>query len=481
VRALVAINSGNIPRIGFQDPSQALALDWRVFAFTAVVSLATGLIFGVMPAVHASRVNLHGLMNLGGARTAAGGVFGRHTTRSVVVIMEVAFTIALLIGAALLTRSLIVLHAVNPGFDRQNVLTMRMSSREARFASSASMARLIADGRRRVGALPGVQAVSATYSVPVQGYLTMRFTIIGRPVDGPYHGIGNWGPVAPGYFEVFKIPLRRGRLFTDRDGADSPPVVIISESLARQYFPNGDALGRQLVLAKGLGAPFDTEPVRQIVGVVGDVHDAELNRAPGPTTYIPQAQISESLMTWIANATFMTWVIRTDVEPYAVARSIGETLQEVSQGVPVAHARSMDDVLSQSTTRASFNTIVLTIFGGVALLLSTIGIYGLMTYAVQQRIQEIGIRIALGAGARRIRRMIVWQGLRVSLLGVAIGLLASYTLARVLSGFLFGVGVHDPAVFVAVPVLLTSVALVSAWLPARAACRVDPVVALRSE
>jgi predicted permease len=481
VRALLAINSGNIPRIGFQDTAQALALDWRVVAFAVAVSLATGLIFGVIPAVHASRVNLHGLMNQGGVRTAAGGAFRRHTTRSVVVIMEVAFTIALLIGAALLTRSFIVLHAVDPGFDRQNVLTMRMSSREARFASSASMARLIADGRRRVSALPGVEAVSATYSVPVQGYLMMRFTIIGRPVDAPYHGIGNWGPVSPGYFEVFRIPLRRGRLFTDRDGAGSPPVVIISESLARQFFPNDDPLEHQLVLGNGLGAPFDTEAVRQIVGVVGDVHDAALNRAPGPTTYIPQAQVSESLMTWIAGATFMTWVVRTNVEPYAVARTIGQTLQEVSQGVPVGHVRSMDDVLSQSTTRASFHTIVMTIFGAVALLLSTIGIYGLMTYAVQQRIQEIGIRIALGAGAGRIRRMIVWQGLRVSLLGVAIGLPASYTLARALSGFLFGVGVHDPAVFVAVPVLLTTVALVSAWLPARGACRVDPVVALRSE
>ena len=475
VRALLAINSGHIPRIG-PDTAQALALDWRVFAFTAAVSLATGLVFGVLPAMHASRVNLHGLM-----RAAAGRVFRRHTTRSVVVIMEVAFAVTLLIGAALLIRSFIALRAVDPGFDRQNVLTLRMSSKEPRFASSASMARLIADGRRRVSALPGVEAVGATYSVPVQGYLTMRFTIIGRPVDGPYHGIGRWGPVSPGYFEVFKIPLARGRLFTDRDGAGSPPVVIISKSLAREFFPNDDPLKHQLVLGKGLGAPFDTEPVRQIVGVVGDVHDAELDSAPGPTTYIPQAQIPERLTTWIAGATFMTWVVRTDVEPYAVARSIGQTLQEASQGVPVAHVRSMDDVLSQSTVRASFNTIVLTMFGGVALLLSTIGIGGLMTYAVQQRIPEIGIRIALGAGAGRIRRMIVWQGLRVSLLGVALGLLASYTLTRVLSSFLFGVGVHDPAVFVGVPVLLTVVALVSAWLPARTACRVDPVAALRSE
>jgi predicted permease len=481
VRALLAINPGDIPRIGVQDAAQALALDWRVFAFTAAVSLVTALMFGVIPAMHATRPALPGLMNRGGVRAGAESVSGRHTIRSVVVVAEVAFAVALLIGAALLIRSFIVLRAVDPGFDRGNVLTMRMSSREARFASSSSMARLIAEGRRRVGALPGVEAVSATYSVPVQGYLMMRFRIVGRPADGPYHGIGNWGPVAPGYFEVFKIPLGRGRVFTDGDGAGSPPVVIVSESLARQFFPNDDPLGHQLVLGRGLGAPFESEPVRQIVGVVGDVHDAELHRAPGPTFYIPQAQVSESLMTWIAGATFMTWVVRTDVEPYAVARSIGETLTDVSQGVPVAHVRSMDDVLSQSTRRASFNTMVLTIFGGVALLLSTIGISGLMTYAVQQRIQEIGIRMALGAEAARIRRMIVGQGLRVSLLGVAIGLVASYPLTGALSAFLFGVGVHDPAVFIAVPALLTMVALVSAWWPSRAACRVDPAVALRSE
>jgi predicted permease len=481
LRVLLAIHSGNIPRIGVQGAAQAPALDWRMFAFTAAVSLATGLLFGIIPAMHAARRNLHGLMNRGGARATAGGDVPRQTTRSVVVIMEVAFAVALLIGAALLIRSFIALRAVDPGFDRQNVLTLRMSSKEPRFASSSSMARLIAEGRRRVSALPGVEAVSATYSVPLQGYLMMRFTIVGRPVDGPYHAIGNWGPVSTGYFEVFKIPLRGGRLFSDRDDAGSPPVVIISESLARQFFPNGDALEHQLVLGKGLGAPFDSEPVRQIIGVVGDVHDAELNRLPGPTTYIPQAQVSESLMTWIAGATFMTWVVRTGGEPYALATGIGQTLQDASHGVPVAHVRSMDDVLSQSTTRATFNTTVLATFGGVALLLATIGIGGLMSHAVQQRTQEIGVRVAIGADAGRIRRMIAWQGLRVSLLGVAIGLLAAYTLTRVLSGFLFGVDVHDPTVFVAVPVLLTIVTLVSMLWPARTAGRVDPVVALRSE
>jgi predicted lysophospholipase L1 biosynthesis ABC-type transport system permease subunit len=258
-------------------------------------------------------------------------------------------------------------------------------------------------------------------------------------------------------------------------------VVIISESLARKFFPDSDPLGQQLVLGRGLGAPFETEPVRQIVGVVGDVHDSELSRATAPTTYIPQAQVSDGLMSWIARATFTTWVVRAGVEPYALANSIGRTLEEASQGVPVSDVRSMDDVLSQSRTRPTFNTVVLSIFGGAALLLATIGIYGLMSYAVQQRIQEIGIRIALGAGTDRVRRMVIWQGMRVVLLGVAIGLVAAYAVTRALSGFLFGVGTHDPAAFVVVPVLLVIAAFISVWLPARTACRVDPAVALRAE
>lgn len=478
VRALLAINPGNIPRIGVPGAVDPLPLDWRVFAFTAAVSLVTGLVFGVLSALHAARGDLQGVMKQRGGGVGAGGD-GRHRTRSLVVITEVALAVSLLICVALLVRSLIALRAVDPGFEPQHVLTMRMSSKEPRFASREDMVRLIAEGRRRVGALPRVEAVGATYSVPAQGYLVMRFTIVGLPVQGPYHAVGRWGPVSPGYFEVFRIPLRRGRLFTDRDDVDSPPVVIVSESLVRQFFPGRDPIGQQLVLGQGLGAPFDTEPIRQIVGVVGDVHDSELSRAPAPTTYIPQAQISGGVMSWVARATFVTWVVRTSVEPYAMANSIGQTLQEVSQGVPVSGVRSMDDVLSLSRTRPAFNTLVMAIFGGSALLLATIGVYGLMSYAVQQRIREIGIRVALGAETNSVRRMVIWQAMRVVLPGVAIGLVAAFAMTRVLSGFLFGVGTHDPTAFAAVPVLLSAVTFISVWLPARMACRVNPAIALR--
>jgi predicted permease len=481
IRALVAINPGNIPRIGVPGVADPVPLDWRVFAFAATVTLVTALVFGVIPALHASRTDLHGVMKQGGGGAAAGGDLRRHRIRSLIVIAEIALAVTLLIGGALLIRSLMALRAVDPGFDPRNVLTMRMSSTEPRFASSAGMARLIAEGRRGVAGLPGVEAVGATYSVPAQGYLVMRFTIVGLPAQGAYHAIGGWGPVSPGYFEAFGIPLRRGRLFTELDAAGSPPVVIVSESLARQFFPGRDPLGQQLVLGRGLGAPFDSEPVRQIVGVVGDVHHTALSRAPAPTTYIPQAQISDGLMSWIAGATFMTWAVRTGTEPQALADSIAQTLQDVSRGVPVSDVRSMGEVLSRSRTRPTFDTVVFTTFGLVALLLATVGIYGLMSHAVQQRVHEIGVRIAIGAGTDRVGRMVIWQGMRVVLAGIAIGLAVAYTVTQVLSGFLFGVGARDPAAFVVVPALLAAVAFVAVWLPARDACRIDPVVALRAE
>ena len=235
------------------------------------------------------------------------------------------------------------------------------------------------------------------------------------------------------------------------------------------------------MLGKGLGSPFETEPVRQIVGVVGDVHDTELSAAPAPATYIPQAQIADPLMSWIARATFTTWVVRAGPEPYALAGAVARTLQEVSLGVPVSDVRSIDDVIAQSRTRPTFNTVVLTIFGGAALLLATVGIYGLMSYSVQQRVPEIGIRIALGAGTGRVRRMVIWQGMRLVLLGMAIGLVAAYAVTQVLTGFLFGIGARDPMTFIVVPVLLAAIALVALSLPARAACRVNPIVALRAD
>ncbi len=483
IRALLAINPGNIPRIGLDNLSlsRALALDWRMFAFTAIISLATGLVFGVLPALQASRVDLQQVMKQGSGRAGTGA--RHHTTRSVLVIAEMTFAVALLIGAALLIRSLVALRAVDPGIDHEHVLTMRMSLKDARYMTTAGVAQLVDEGVRRLRAVPGVIAAGAANCLPVQGYLNLRFTIIGRPSQNPYHAIAQWGIVSPGYFDVFKIPLRRGRVFTEHDVAGAPPVIIISDALARQFFPHDDPLQHQLVLGRGLGDPFSTEPVRQIVGVVGDVHDRELSDTPEPTTYVPQAQLPNGLTAFTSGRSFTTWMVRTreHVEPRVVANSVERALADASHGLPVSHVLSMDEVMSKSTARATFSTVVLTIFGASALLLATMGIYGLMAYAVQQRTQEIGIRMALGADHRRVRGMILWQGMRVAVVGVAIGLVASYALTRLLAELLFGVGTHDTAVFVAVPVVLTMVAFVAVWVPGRTACRVDPVEALRSE
>jgi putative ABC transport system permease protein len=490
VRALLAINPGNIPRIGAsimgEGDALILPIDWRVFAFTAIASIVTGLVFGVLPAFHAARVDLLSVMKQGGGgRAGAGGGARARTTRSILVVAEMTFAVALLIGAALLIRSFVAMSGVDPGFDRSHVLTLRMSMKDARFTTTAGLAQAIEDGVQRVRAVPGVVEASAAYCLPLQGYLNLRFTIIGRPTTkGPYHDFASLGLISPGYFDVFRIPLRRGRLFDERDAAaGSPPVIIISEALARTFFPDpaDDPLRHQLILGRGLGQPFESEPARQIVGIVGDVHDYELTRAPQPTMYLPQAQLSDGLNATFARLSFTTWAVRTRVAPAMLAHSIEEALRDATHGVPVSHVRSMEDVSAASAARPRFNTVVLTIFGGVALLLAAIGIYGLMAYAVQQRTREIGIRIALGADTRRVRLMIVRQGMRVALAGIAIGVLASYLLTRVLSDLLFGVDARDAAVFVAVPLLLASVAFVAVWFPGRTACRVDPVVALRSE
>jgi len=289
--------------------------------------------------------------------------------------------------------------------------------------------------------------------------------------------------VSPGYFEVFKIPMKRGRSFAERDDKQGPPVVIINEAFARQYFKNGDPLNERLVIGHSGSAgmrEFMTEPPRQIVGVASDIRDQGLNENPGPTMYIPQAQMPDAANQLNVRITPMAWVVRTQSSPYSVSAAVQEQLRQAS-GLPVSDVRSMEDVVSRSISRERFNMLLMTTFGASALLLAAIGIYGLMAYSVEQRTQEIGIRLALGARAADVRRMVIVQGMRLALIGVAIGLAAAFGLARVIANLLYGVTARDPLVFIAMPLVLTAVALVGVWLPARNAVRVDPVTALRAE
>jgi predicted lysophospholipase L1 biosynthesis ABC-type transport system permease subunit len=257
-------------------------------------------------------------------------------------------------------------------------------------------------------------------------------------------------------------------------------VVVINEAMARQFWPKGDPLNDRLIIGRGIMREFQDEPERQIIGIVGDTRDGGLNSDPNPTMYIPQAQVPDAANALNVRLTPIAWVVRTQTEPHSLSSAVQEQLRQAT-GLPVTDVRSMAEVVSLSTSRERFNMWLMTVFGVSALLLAAIGIYGLMAYSVEQRTQEIGIRLALGAQTTQVKNMVVWQGMRLAILGVVLGVGASFALARFIASFLYGTTARDPLVFVGVPLLLTIVALVAVWIPARRASRVDPIIALRYE
>jgi predicted permease len=313
----------------------------------------------------------------------------------------------------------------------------------------------------------------------LQGGLGLPFVIEGRPLEGPFHGGGGFTPISATYFTVFKIPVLRGRAFTDRDDGAAPKVAIINQAMARQYWPDGDPLNDRITVAKGL--PQLEDPTRQIVGIVGDVRAVALNIDPPPTVYVPWAQVPDAHNANLVSFIPLSWIVRTRGESSSMVNTIQTELRYASGGLPVARPRTMDQIVVQSTARSDFNTFLLSTFAGSALLLAAIGIYGLMAYSVQQRTQEIGVRLALGADSQIVRNMIIRQGMSLALAGVALGMASAFGLTRVIAGSLFGVTARDPLVFISVPLLLTAVALFGVWFPARRAARVDPLVALRYE
>ncbi|PYU74966.1 MAG: hypothetical protein DMG49_03885 [Acidobacteria bacterium] len=471
------MNPGNIPRIG--EHGSAITLDWRVLLFTLLVSVLTGVLFGLIPAFHATRTDLSATLKEGGARSGTGP---RHNkVRSILVVTEMVLAVVLLAGAALLIRTFTALRTVNSGFDARNVLTMQMSVSGRRFEKSAATSQLVREAERRISSLPGVEAVAATCSLPLEPSFDLPINIAGRvPTDGPYDGDVQWRDVSPGYFAVFKIPMLRGRTFTDSDDAQAAHAVVINEAMARKFWPRGDSVGAQITIGKGIGPAFE-EPAREIIGVVADVRDTGLDRDPEPIMYVPVAQMNDGITALQNGIIPITWVIRTKVQSHSLNEAIQRELLAASGGLPVAHVRSMNQVVVESTARTDFNMTLLTIFAGIALLLAAIGIYGLMAYAVEQRTQEIGIRMALGASSQNVRRMVVGQGMRVALIGVFLGVAAALALTRLMDSLLYGVRTWDPVALISVIVLIGGVALLAAYVPARRASRVDPMILLRYE
>src|SRR5437588_5620809 len=353
IRALLSINTAGLPRIG--EEGALVGVDWRIVAFAGAVSVATGLLFGLIPALQASSADLSATLKESGGRTGSG--FRQNKARSILVVAEVALALVLLVGSALLIRTSLALAAVDPGFDPRNVLTMRMSLASAQFASADAVERLVRDGVDRLRAIPGVEAASATCCVPLEGGYGLGFVIMGRPLaDKPVHGGGGWLTISPGYFDVFRIPVKRGRAIAERDDKAAPPVVVINEAFVRQYFKDSDPLKERLLIGKGGMREFASEQPRQIIGVVGDIRDAGLNSDPNPIMYIPQAQVPDAANALNVRITPIAWVVRTRMAPYSLSGAVQEQVRQVS-GLPVSDVRSMEDVVARSVSRQQFNML----------------------------------------------------------------------------------------------------------------------------
>ena len=476
VRALLALNPGDIPRIG--EDGSAVTLDWTVLAFSLGLALATGIIFGLFPALQSSRTDLISTLKESGARSGVG--LRQNKARSLLVVTEMALAIVLLVGAGLLIRTFSALHNVNPGFDPHNVLTMDTSLTGTHFNQTAAITGMARQTIERMEALPGVEAAAASCYLPLEGGLGLGFSIAGRPANGQQsQGGAGWAYVTPRFFDVFRVPVVRGRGFTERDAAGAPGVVLINEAMARRFWPHENAIGQRITIGAGMGPAFD-EPPREIIGVVGDARDGGLNQDPVNEMFVPLAQVRDGVMELNNRFMPLTWVVRTRVAPFSLAEPIQRIFQQAAD-LPAGHIRTMDQVVVQSTARNRFNTMLLGIFAFVAILLASIGLYGLMAYSVEQRTLEFGIRLALGADSLALRRMIVRQAMRLAIAGIVIGLAGAYGLTRLMAVMLFGVKPTDPMVFVSVAVLLGSVAFLASYIPARRAVRISPSVALRYE
>src|SRR5215468_2473221 len=483
VRALLALSPGNIPRIN--DPEHSIGalslLDWRILLFLFAISLLTGLLFGLLPALRVSHFDVNAALKESSGRSGTGLKHSR--IRALLVVGEVALAVVLLAGATLMIRTFASLRSVKSGIDSSNVLVMRTAISGSRYSSTAQVDSMVRQATDRIQALPGVQFAASAVSVPMdQVGIDLPFSIQGHTpkMTDKWEGDEYWRFVSAGYFEALRIPLLHGRYFTRNDSGKSDYVVIVNEAFARKYWPNEDPIGKQMLIGKGLGPEFD-EPARQVVGVVGSVTEAGLASGLVPVMYIPHSQVTDGLTRLGASLLPLSWVIRTGGYPLSVASAVRHEFESLDAQLAPSYVATMDQVIAESNTRQNFNTLLLTVFASIALLLAAVGIYGLMSYAVEQRTQEIGIRMALGANQSKIMRMVLGQGMRLAIIGTIAGLAAAYGLTRLLGRFLYGVKATDPLAFSAVAAILILVTLMAGLVPTLRAMRVDPVVALRQE
>jgi predicted permease len=477
VRGLLALTPGGLPRV--EEMAAVPGLNAWVASFTVVLSLATGILFGLFPSIQVSRTDLTSMLKESDGRS--GTALKHNRARSVLVVAEVALAVILLCGAALLIRSFSALHNVDPGFDSRKLLTMKVSLAGRKYESASVVDHIARQIVERVERIPGVEAAAVANSLPLENGVDMIFDIPGRPPLEGYKFTGDvqWRFVSPHYFEALRIPLRSGRLFGDQEPART---VIVNEAMARKFWPNANALGQAILIGAELSPDFEEGSVG-IVGVVGNVRENGLDNDPPPVMYQLHSQIPDAAMK-LVNAMLPAGVIvrtRPGIVPTSVSQSVQEALLAGDAQLPAMSVRTMEQLSLRSTARQNFALLLLGVFAAIALLLATVGIYGVISYSVAQRTREIGIRVALGAARSDVARLVIGQGLVLTLIGVAAGLAGAFALTRFLASMLYGVRPTDPLTFVAVPLVLTGAALLACYIPARRATKVDPMVALRYE
>lgn len=458
VNGLVALAAGILPRAG------EVSLDGRVVVFTLGISVMTGLIFGLAPALQVSKADVQDALKEGGN---AGNSPHRNRVRAALVVAEVSSALVLLIGAGLLINSFMRLQQVDTGLRPENVLTCKITLPLAKYPTSDSMANFYGQLFDRVSSLPGVQAVGATNLLPIQQTGTNgEITIEGHAPDPSGHGpLVEYRIATPDYFRALGIPLVAGREFTSQDQQNTEPVLIVNQTFARRLLPDEDPIGKRILNFGPNGA--------KIIGVVGDVKQSGLTNSIRPELFMPYTQ-----GIW---ARTMTVVTRAASDPAKVAVMVREAVQAIDPNQPIYGVQTMENVISGSLSSQRLNMALLGIFAAVALILALIGIYSVMSYTVTQSTREIGIRMALGAQAGDVLRLVVGHGLVLTLIGVALGVTAAFALTRLMSSLLYGVTATDPLTFIVVPAMLILVAVVSCYVPARRATKVDPMIALRYE
>jgi len=477
IRPLLAISPIQLDRLA------QVGIDGRVLAFTLAVSLASGLLFGLVPAAQPARANLHEPLKEGGNRSTGGA--GRHWLRRALVVSEVALALVLITGATLLVHSFVGLLQQPPGFDTANVLTMKLSLPAVKYGNAAAAERFSSQVVERIEAVPGVRAAAVTTTLPLEGGPDLSFKILGRKGGGE-DGNGNYDAdfraTTPDVFRVLRIPILRGRGLTAADRLGAPLVAVINQEAARRFWPHEDPIGQRIFVGEGAKDLHDRGP-RTIVGIVGDTRDEGLDRKLPPLLYVPLGQMQDPLVAMFFQLLPVSVAVRTAAASPALTAAIQKQIWAVDAGQPVNDIKTMEEIRAASLGSRRFTTTLLGLMALLALTLAAVGIYGVLSYLVQQRTREIGVRLALGATAAAVLRMVLRQGMAAVLLGVALGLGGAFAVSRLLGslGLLVGVTARDPLTFILTPAILVVIAVLASSIPAHRASRLDPLIALRQE